>query len=461
MDTCLCAVQKAMIRHRWWGWVVVLCLLNAGCGLLPRYQKPEVNVLKQWPHAVNLTINDRVDLADMTWWKQFHNDELNTLISTALQRNNQLNIALAKIDYAQSQLNGVKLNWLPGMSLLSGWSQFPVLGNPGAFFIAAPQYILNIFQQYKQQQSASAQVKASMHAKTCVRVVIIAQVSANFFTLLAEQEAYRLYKKLVKLYRQLLALQQTNYNSQLIAEDELDEIQSEIQQLLAQMSIVKHRIAVCKNTLHYLLNDNPGDMVVHSSFQHINSNPFIPSNLPLSVLNNRPDVNEAEALLIAANADIGVSGANLLPSMTLGAYLGSGSSIHGPINLLESYVSIPAVNLPAFAQISASKARYKASYIHYVDTIRGALRDIDNDLSAFRTYSEQLSLNGKALKKQQRHCHLANKRYQYGIDAYIDVLQCNIKTKRLALTLNQNKLEKMLVMVKLYQDLAGGYHGVS
>lgn len=425
----------------------------------PNYTKPRIDIPLKWSKNVNPKINDTLNLPDMVWWKQFHSNELDTLIQKALGQNNDLNIAIAKIDYAQSQLQEVKLNWLPGMSLLAGQSQFPVLGNPGAFFIAAPLYVLNIFQQYKQQKSAQAMVQASHYAKDGVRLIVISHVSASFFSLIAQQEALELYNKLLNQYRTQLKLAQSNYRLDLTAYDDIDQLESQIDRVKSQIDLVKNNIAISKNTLHFLLNENPGDIIVNTSFKGINSNAFIPSDLPLTVLNNRPDVHEAEALLRASNADIGAVAANLLPSITLGAYLGKGSTITGPINLSESYLNVPIANFPVFAQIKERKAQYKMACIAYMNTVRSALRDVDDDLSAFAAYSNQYRNNSSALKHEKRHCHLVDTRFKHGIDNSIDVIQCNIKLTQFELTLNQNKLEKMLVMVKLYQDLAGGYHG--
>lgn len=439
--------------------LILLCvLLNSSCFLLsPSNTKPLVKIPKSWSKESNFIINDSINLPDMIWWQQFNSIELNQLIHSALQHNNNLNIAITNIDYARSQLEQVKLNWIPGMTLLSGYSQMPILGNPGAFVIAAPLYVLNIFQQFKQLKSAQAMVQGSLHAKDCVRLMLISQVSASFFTLIAQQEALNLYKKLIKHRRSYLKLVKNNYHFGLTDQDKIDELESEIQQTQSQLDVTQHNIIVSKNTLHFLLNENPGDLRIETTFKSIDTNQLVPGNLPVTVLNNRPDVQEAYDLLRAANADIGAVTANLLPSITLGAYLGTGKAIGG-INLSEAYLSTPVVNLPVFAQIAASKAQYKAKYIKYIETIRQALRDVDNDLSAYLAYSNQLTNNLSAYRHENKQCNWVKQRYHHGINNKIDVIQCRIKLDQFELMLNRNKLEKMMVIITLYQDLAGGYH---
>ncbi len=425
----------------------------------PQYHQPHINVPSTWPNQQAIRINQTINLPELRWWKQFNSPELNELIITAINKNDDPNIAIANIEYAQSQLQQIKLSWIPNLTLLAGYSQFPILGNPGNFVIAFPLYAVNIIQQYKQQKSAKAKLEASIYARDSVKLSVITQVSSAFFTLLAQKEALMLYRALLKDYRTYLQLTQNQYKNGLIAQDKIDLIESQIQQLLSQIETTKHNIVVSKNALHYLLNENPGDFHITKNFDAINTNEVIPGNLPACVLNNRPDIQQAEALLRAANADVGAAVANFLPSLALGAYLGRGSHV-GTIKLGESYLSGPIVDLPIFAQIKASKASYKIQYIKYVFTIRAALRDVANDLSAYTSCTKQLNNNLAALVSTKRQCHLVKQRYHHGLSDNIEQIQCKIHVKQFELAVNKSKLEKMIAIITLYQDLAGGYNGI-
>ncbi len=240
----------------------------------------------------------------------------------------------------------------------------------------------------------------------------------------------------------------------------MDELDSEIKQIQSRLQITQHNIVVSKNALHFLLNHNPGVMNIKTSFQRINTTHVIPSNLPVTVLKHRPDVREAESILKAANADVGVATTSLLPSISLGAYLGQGSSITGPISLSEGYLNTPLLDFPVIGQIRVSRARYHALCRKYINTVRQALRDVENDLSAYTTYTNQFNNNKRAFTHEKQRCHWVDIRYQRGIDNDRNRIQCHIKLDQFELMLNQNKLEKMLTIVSLYQDLAGGYHGV-
>ncbi|KGP62945.1 outer membrane channel protein [Legionella norrlandica] len=446
-----------MLRARW---LILLCiLLNSGCLLQGTYKKPYVHIPQKWPNKYPIQVKESAYLPDLFWWKQFNSSELDIFIQKALQNNYQIHLAMANIEAAQSQLKQIKLNWLPNLTALAGYSQFPVLGNPGATVIAYPAYIINIFQLYKQQKSAQSVLEASIYAKFSANLVVIAQTAASFFTLIAQNEALDLHNKLLKDYYAYLKLAQSQYHADLIPLDNIAQIQSQIKQIEARIQVTKHNILVSKNALHFLFNENPGNIQVNALFKNINSNKLIPGNLPASVLSARPDIHEAEALLKAAHADVSAVTANLLPAINLGAYLGEGSNIEGSIKLGQAYINGPIIDFPVFAQIGVSNAQYKSMYIKYITAIREALRDVANDLSAYAAYSKQLDNNQAGLVSEKQLCHLAEVRYRHGIDDNINLIRCRIELDKFKLAINQNKLEKLLALVNLYQDLAGGYRG--
>lgn len=441
-----------MKNRRWF--LLFILILNNSCSLLePRYAPPVVKIPVKWQHTnPQLSVN----LPQLRWWKQYKRPQLDDMIQKALRQNSQLQMSMANIELAQSQLDEVKLNWLPNLAVIAGYSQFPALGNPGRFAIGAPAYIINIFQQYKQQKSATALYKASIYVKDSVQLALIAQVATSYFILSSQEESLSLYLKLLKQEKSYLNIIESQYRHGLISEDRVDEVNSQVEQVISQIKLARHYITVSHNALRYLFNENPGQISLNQSFNTLNSDAVIPGNLPASVLNARPDIREAEAILRAAHADVGAVSASLLPSVSLGSYLGT-SSVYGGVHLSQAMLTMPAIDLPIFAQIGAAKARYRIFCIQYIDTIRKALREVSNDLSAYMAFSLQLKHNTSAFMSEKRHCQLVAGRYKAGLVDEGQVLYCQIKLTEMALQLNQNKLEKILGSITLFQNLGGGY----
>lgn len=436
------------------GLSLLIFLFINGCQISAP-SRPVIKIPQHWPHSTSS--NKKVNLAQLTWWKQFKNPELNALMQKTVDQSNELKIALAKTEQAQSQLEQIKLSWLPGLNYIAGYSQFPDIGNPGAIAIAYPVYIINLLQLYQQQKSAKALYQASIDAQEGVKIALLARTGISYFVLLSQIEALHLYQNLLKDSQHYLQALNTQYKSGLIPQDSLIEQQSRIRLIQSQTQVIQYNIIVSKNLLHYLFDENPGEMQLKTSFKQLNSDAFIPGNQPLSVLNNRPDIRQAEALLKAAHADTNAIKANFFPQIDLGAYLGTSSQ--GRIRLGQAYIDGPLIDLPLFAQIKGAKARDKELYLRYRDLVRAALRDVSNDLAAFSAFSIQLTNNRAALKEAKARCNKVSIRYQHGLEDSLGFLQCSITVDELALTINQNKLEKMVALVTLYQDLGGGYDG--
>lgn len=341
-----------------------------------------------------------------------------------------------------------------------GFTQMPYFGNPGAFYIFLPQYALNIFKQYKKQKSMESLVKAQARVRETVKLSIISQVSTEFFTLIAQQEMLGIYKQLLRDIETDLQLHKALYKHTLIAQDKLEELTSELQQTKSRIEITENNIIISKNALHFLMNQNPGQLTITSHLHDIHTDQITPGNTPVSVLNNRPDIQEHVSLLRAANENIGVASTGLLPTIKINSFLGQGSTVPNPsssILLAEGYLEQPIVAPTVFGDIKIARAEYKATYTAYINSIRRALRDVENDLSAYNSFRKQLIEHSEAYLHASKECHLTEVRYKYGIDNYVDNVRCKIKLAQFKLQVTQSKLDKILSIIHLYQDLGAGY----
>lgn len=435
---------------------VLIMLLGQSCNR-PNFSKSELVVPQQWP-ITSFAHNKTVDLAQLHWWKQFKNSELDALTQKTLAQNTELKIAVTHIEQAQSQLDQIKLSWIPGLNFLAGYTQFPDLGNTGALAIAYPAYLVNIMQLYQQQKSAKARYEASHFAHDGVKVALIARTVASFFVLLEQKQAQFLYQRLLAHSNQYLLAIKTQFQSGLIAEDQIVAQTSKIRLIESELDLIQANLVASKNALHYLLDESPGEIKITSLFSQIDTTPLIPGNQPISVIENRPDVRQAEALLNAAHADTQAIKALFFPEINLGAYLGS-SGNQGQVKLGQAFAAGPLIDLAVFARIKGAQAQTKEAFLHYKDTVLRALRDVTNDLAAFNAYDTQFQNNVRALHDAQKLCTLVQDRYNNGLEDKLSTLQCAINVDQLTLQINHNKLEKMLALVSLYQDLGGGYRG--
>jgi multidrug efflux system outer membrane protein len=442
-------------------WLPLLSILIlSGCQFNSSPKKLAIPIPAQWPKNNLKTSGKSVYLPKLYWWKKFHNHELNKLIVKARQSNNRVQLALTNIESAQSELQRVRWEWFPKVTMFGGYTEFPVFGNPGTMAIAYPSFIVNIFKLYHQQQQARAELEATVNNKYNVELLIIAETVSSYFTLLAQIERLKLNQQLLKELKEFYNLANRQFRSRLISFDRLTEIKLQMMQLQGQISVIEHNIFVSKNALHFLLNENPGALDIAHTFADIHDNALIPSNIPASVLCTRPDVREAHARLQSAAASVNIAVGGLFPLVNLGAFLGHGSKV-GKISLGQAFLQEDLINLPLLAEISKTKAQCRAAVISYVATVRQALQEASNGLSAYAAYQQQLLHFENSLNELEQQCRLIDSRFRYGLEDKVKLTECRVHLTELRLIINQKKLDKLFALVNLYLALGGGYdrHG--
>ncbi|MFT6834637.1 MAG: multidrug efflux system outer membrane protein [Francisellaceae bacterium] len=429
----------------------------------PDYKKPEVNIPQQWVNIINIQQEKSSDLPYLAWWKTYDNKTLNQLILKALQANNDIQISISNLETAKGQLEQVQLGWYPTISLQAGFSQMPNLGSPGTYLGIFPNYILNLFTQYKKQEYAELNVEQAQYAISAIKLSIISEVTQSYFIYLAQEQLYQEYVQLEQDVDEILGLTKVELNIGLDNELSLKPLKVQLQNIKSQKEIFQHNIIISANALRYLLNENPGKILHEQTFDDLEVTVVNYADFPAKVLQDRPDVAYAETQLKMANTAIGIATSSFLPSINLGDFAGYSSQQLGAwqtptkgFNLEQALVSInfdPTV----FGEISTSEAKYKAQYYQYVKIIRKVLQEVDTSLSANLRYTNSYYHQLDGYKAQEKFYNLKIKLFELGLESYVPEVLAKVELSQQKILLTQSKLQQLLTVVTLYQNLGGGY----
>lgn len=431
------------------------------------YNTPNLNVPATWNKTDKSLKMNAIDqaqsLAELSWWQQFDDPNLNKTIESALINNNDIKIAVANLTNAQGQLKQVQFGWIPNIPLVVGFSQMWTFNNAGYFLGLFPSYTLNIFSQIKAQDQAKHQLEATKYAAYGTRLTIIGQAASSYFTLASQKHQLQLTIELLKMYKQRETAYRKQFELGLADAKTVSNSSNDIMQIEAQLSTLENNIIVSQNAIRYLINQNPGNIDMVTNFEKLNTDSIAPGSLPATVLANRPDIKAAEEQLKASNAGVGQAYSNLLPSIQLDDFVaGTSQNISGirnpqGLNMAEAYLNIPLLNPRAYGQIDSSKAQYSKDYYAYEQIVRKALRDVENDLSIHHLYTKRYNDFTLANLSLQQSCSNEIIQFQNGLSNYTAVLECQIGLKQSQIALTQTRLDKLLAIVALYQDLGGGY----
>lgn len=451
---------------------LILIILLAGCSWFSQpYNKPNLQIPNSWnnkdSHLQMNTFNQAESLARLKWWQQFNDQNLNKIITDALANNNDIKMAVANLTNAQAQLKQVQFGWIPNIPLVLGFSQMWAFNNPGYFLGLFPSYSLNVFSQIKAQDQAKHQLEFSKYMIDSTKLTVIGQAASIYFTLASQEHQFALTQELLKIYQEREIAYRKQFELGLLDAKTVTTSTSDVLQIQSQLAILENNISVSQNALRYLTNQNPGRTNFIISFDKLNIDSIIPGAMPATVLANRPDVNAAEEQLKASNAGVGLAYSNLLPSIQLDDFAAATSPTAGGIsnpmglNMGEAYLNVPLLNPKAYGQIDSSKAQYSKDYYNYEQTVRKALRDVENDLSAHKYFRKSYNSLVQAHTSLKDGCNAEIDKFANGLSNYTDVLECQIELQKSDISLVQGKLDNLLALVALYQDLGGGYVDVS
>ena len=465
--------------------VLLVSGIVSGCGLLgPDYKKPDIDTPSNW-NSGHSNVNESSPLmSDIAWWEQFKNPELNEMIHQALLNNNNIQIAIGNIAQAQASLKKAQMAWVPtinfggsayvGQSLNQNFtptgslSGFPVANTQdfnGAYAGFTPSYSFNIFQNIKNEDVAKLNLRMQQAYKNSVRLAVIGQVAGGYFMLLGLHKQLELEKQMVadlEENRKYTKVQIANGSQ---SQMNLDEIDQAVYSISVNLSSIKDNIAQTQNALQVLMNKNPDTIITNTDFDDIKTDGVVPVNLPSEVLKNRPDIIYSEYQVQVSNAQIGVAMSTFFPSINLTSPIGLSTFqlsnlLSGSNDFWATQVSaaMPILNLGIYQDIKKSKANYYSAYYNYIQTVRSAFADVDNNLSRHASTDEAYSIQQKSMHSANELYHLGLVEYKNGSKSYASTISYKINIDNTKLNLNKVKMNQLTSIVNLYQSLGGGYN---
>ena len=455
------------------GITFLFALALSGCMVGPNYKRPPVDTPPTFRGAPT-DASTAGSFGDQKWPDVFQDPQLQNLIREALEKNYDVRIAATNILQAQAQLTITHSNELPSAAALASASAnrnaaskfFGAFSTSDAEVGLGFQWNLDFWGKYRRAtEAARDQLLASKWAQQEVNLTVVAGVASAYYTL-REQDLQ------LQISRETLASNQDSLKLTQLLSDHgrtslLDVRQAEQLVYAASEAIpnLEKQIAQQEDLISILVGENPGEIARGLEITAQPRLPDIPAGLPSSLLERRPDIREAEAQLMAANAQIGVAKAAYFPAVTLTGEGGLESValsnlFTGPAGLW-SFAGQLTQPLYAGGQLRGavrlSEAQKDQLALTYQQTIQRAFREVSDALIAYnkdQDFRKQQELLTNSAKDASR---LSNLRYKGGAAGYLEVLDAETRQYAAELTLAQARLNEMLDYVQLYHALGGGW----
>ncbi|MGF6281523.1 efflux transporter outer membrane subunit [Pseudomonas silensiensis] len=460
----------------------------AGCAVGPDYSEPNVELpehffLAQTPKA------HQVDAAptDLTaWWNAFNDPVLSQLINRALEQNLDLAQATARIEQAHAGLGAANAALLPSATvngqaararqsvetpLGQVLSSDPSFNRYGSAYEANLNagWELDVFGGLRRgKEAAFADYQASQAGAVATRLAVVAQTADLYISIRGLQARLEIARKQVDTRQQLLTTIEHLYAKGIAAELQLNQTQGALNQAQATVPVLQAGLAAAMNALDVMLGKPPGTY----SAQLIKSAriPDVPSlaklGSPADLLRRRPDLIVAERRLAASNARIGEAISEYYPKFSVGALLGSATSVSSG-NLFSNGASQASAVLGLRwrlfdfgrinAQIDLAKGQEAEALAVYRQSVLRACEDVETAFSALinrEQQSEKLAQGESAYAKARATSFTA---YEKGVVSLIEVLDADENLLAASDGRAQAQTESARAAVATFKALGGGW----
>jgi multidrug efflux system outer membrane protein len=458
-----------------WLAAALMMALSNGCMVGPNYHRPALQSpstfrdLSQNPQ----TAAQAASYADLPWWQVFQDPQLQELIRTALKQNYDLQIATERINQARAQVAVTRSGLLPQVQADGNFAG----GREGNFqttynflnVTADVAFQLDFFGKVRRAtEAARAELLATEDARQTVILTLVSDVASDYFALLQLDLQLQITHETITTQEDSVRLTRLRVERGVATKLDVLQAQQTLDTATAQIPDLERQIAQQENALNVLLGNYPQSVSRGRPLMEQPLPPDVPPGVPSALLERRPDIREAEHILVAANAEIGVAKAQFFPQISL---TGSAGGAFGRSSAFSSLMSSQfgiwsygaSVIQPVFTggalkgNLKSAKSQYQQALLAYRRTIQRAFSDVSDALIGYQKLHEVRVFQEDTVADLQESVRLSNLRYTGGTTTYLEVLDGQRALFAAELTLAEARGNEYQSLVHLYKSLGGGW----
>jgi NodT family efflux transporter outer membrane factor (OMF) lipoprotein len=460
--------------------LLIACCLLAGCDFAPKYAPPAtltpVVYKEAPPDAGNWQKAEPADaLPRGPWWSVFNDPALDQLEQSVASANQDIKAAVARFDEARAAASLAGTASLPTVTATGSVSRDQIsktISNPrpanlynDASLGANLSYEIDLWGRVRNQiNSVKAKAEASEADLAFVDLSTHAELASDYFSLRGDDARQKILDEAVVAYGKAEALTKDRFTGGAAAEVDLDQAEAQLATAETEAADLRLQRAQLEHAIAILTGVPPSSFSL-AALPLDATPPAVATGLPSTLLQRRPDVAQAERLVAAANAQIGVAEAAFFPVISLNAMLGLESGTPAKFFSLPSHFwSLgPSATLPLFdagarSDIAAeARANYDQTVANYRETVLGAYRDVEDNLAALNRLAEEAVTQDRAVDAARRALTQAQFRYSGGIATYLEVVSAQNVALQAELSAADIKARRMTASVLLIRALGGGW----
>ena len=446
----------------------------AGCSMLgPNYKRPAVAL----PGGYSEANGGAALTLPVDWWRLYKDPTLDSLVTTGLQKNTDLKLAFARMQEAEALVREANAALLPEIDANGGASRARSSTRTGTlpatssairnnFALSAnTSFELDLWGRLRRgREAALAQYLGSRYGRDVVALTISAGIAQSYFTARSIDAQIAVSEETFRASADSVDIARTRVKAGLVSDLDVNQADAQRAQIAAQIKELRRERAVAVHQLG-VLTGVLDVKVASGDVWQLPVPPLPPAGLPSTLLERRPDVREAEAILMSANALIGVARAEQFPTISLTGALGVQSrelttlfASGGGIWSVGLGIVGPILDWGRYkARTQQAEARALQAAANYEKTVQTAFREVNDALSNVRLAAEAEQDLRVRVEQSSNSLRLATMRYTSGYSAYLEVLDAQRTLNEAQLALARNRLLYLGFTVDLMNALGGGW----
>ena len=447
----------------------------SGCAVGPNYHRPAVQTSNSFRRlADNSQLQAQAaSYADLPWWQVFQDPKLQELIRTGLKQNYDLQLATERISAARAQLTVTRSSLFPqvaGNASFNGGKENIEQSKYNFLTLSADAaFQLDFFGKLRRAtEAARAELMATQDARQVVVLTLVSDVASDYFSLLQLDLQLAITRDTVKTQTDSVKLTQLRLEHGVATKLDVLQAQQVLDTANAQIPDLERQIAQEEDAISILLGNYPQDIARGIPLVEQTLPPEVPAGVPSSIIERRPDIREAEQILIAANANIGVAKAEFFPQISL---TGGGGGSFGRSSAFSSLMTTQLgiwsygaqVSQPIFTggalkgNLHLAESQHQQALIGYREAIQHAFGEVSDALIGYGKLHQVRARQQDSVADLQETVRISTLRYKGGTTTYLEVLDGQRSLYGAELTLAAARGDEYRSLVQLYKALGGGW----
>ena len=457
--------------------LAVAGLLMSSCGVYNKYERPEVDTKGLIRDAVSdadtlfVAPEDTASFGNLPWRAVFTDPQLQALIEQGLEKNANLQNAVLTVQMYETMLKAAKLAFLPAITFGGAQAQMgsintvytdPSVTTKSYQFPLTASWTLDLFGNIlSQKRSTQMKLLGFKDYQMAVRAQVIAGIANSYYTLLMLDEQLRIVTEMSKMAKETWDIMKMQHQLGRMRSTSVQSAEAAYLSTQTQANDFRRQIRATENALSLLIGQ-AGQQIPRSTLAEQSLPTEFATGVGVQLLQNRPDVHNAEMQLAACFHDVQTARSQFYPSITIGA-TGAFSNMSGSMNpgkwLLNLFGSLTQ---PIFARgalianLKVSKLQYEQAFNNWQNAILSAGNEVSNALVNYNGYDANSQLESQRVKVLSKNVEDTRALYVSSGSSYLEVITA--QTQLLSAQLNKVTADfnKMQTVVSLYTALGGG-----